>query len=220
MENIVLITSIIKTPNIPLSYGIRSIYTSEERFEQTKLTIKSIREKIQNCKIFIIECSELNDNEKEYFTNNCEYFLNLYDNNELRNNIYNKSKSLGEGTMTICAIDYLLYHNINYDNLIKVSGRYFLSENFNINNFLNDDIVIKYIDNNENNVFTGLYKLPKKCIESLKIFLQNNFINMVLCIGYEVLFAQFIKTQDLKKIIINPIGLKGYVSVSNDFYNG
>ena len=43
---------------------------------------------------------------------------------------------------------------------------------------------------------------------------------MVLCIGYEVLFAQFIKMQPYKKRIITPIGLKGFVSVSNDFYNG
>ena len=96
----------------------------------------------------------------------------------------------------------------------------FLSENFKIENFLNDDIVIKYIDNNDNNVFTGLYKLPIKCIENFKEFLQNNYNNMVLCMGYEVLFAQFIKTQQHKKQIFNPIGLKGHISVSNDFYNG
>lgn len=220
MENIVLITSIIKTPNIPLSYGTRSIYTSEERFEQTKLTIQTIKEKIPNCKIFIVECSELSDDEKDYFIKNCDYVLNLYYNIELRNKMYSKSKALGEGTMTISALEFLENQNIYYDNLIKVSGRYFLSENFNIEKFLNDDIVIKYIDNNDNNVFTGLYKLPKKCVKNLKIFLQNNYNNMVLCMGYEVLFAQFIKTQPDNKIIINPIGLKGYVSVSNDFYNG
>ncbi len=220
MENIVLITSIIKTPNIPLSYGTRSIYTSEERFEQTKLTIQSIREKIPNCKIFIVECSELSDDEKDYFIKNCDYVLNLYDNIELRNKIYSKSKALGEGTMTISALEFLENQNIYYDNLIKVSGRYFLSENFNIENFLNDDIVIKYIDNNDNNVFTGLYKLPKKCIQNLKNFLQDNYNNMVLCMGYEVLFAQFIKTQQYNKKILNLIGLKGYISVSNDFYNG
>ena len=122
--------------------------------------------------------------------------------------------------MTISALDFLKKNNIYYNNLIKVSGRYFLSENFKIENFLNDDIVIKYIDNNDNNVFTGLYKLPIKCIENFKEFLQYNYNNMVLCMGYEYLFAQFIKTQQHKKQIFNPIGLKGYVSVSNDFYNG
>ena len=111
-------------------------------------------------------------------------------------------------------------NNIKYDNLIKVSGRYYLSENFNITNFLNNDVVLKYINNDINNVFTGLYKIPKLYVENLKIFLENNYNNMVKLIGYEVLFAEFIKTLPCKKINIDPIGLKGYVSVSNDFYNG
>ena len=220
MENIVLVTSIIKTPSSPLSYGIRSVFTSEQRFEQTKLTIQSINEKIPNAKIFIIECSELNEYEANYFNSNSTYFINLYNNNTLRNFMYSNSKSLCEGTMTICALDYLIQNNIKYDNLIKVSGRYYLSENFNITNFLNNDVVLKYINNDINNVFTGLYKIPKLYVENLKIFLENNYNNMVKLIGYEVLFAEFIKTLPCKKINIDPIGLKGYVSVSNDFYNG
>ena len=39
MNNLVLITSIICTPNTPLSYtNTRSVYTHDERFEQTKRT--------------------------------------------------------------------------------------------------------------------------------------------------------------------------------------
>jgi hypothetical protein len=80
MNNLVLITSIIKPPNTPLSYiSVRSVFTIEERFEQTKHTIQSIREKIPGAKIFIVECSELDENELSYFTQNSDYFLNLYD---------------------------------------------------------------------------------------------------------------------------------------------
>jgi hypothetical protein len=43
---------------------------------------------------------------------------------------------------------------------------------------------------------------------------------MVNCIGYEVLFAEFLTTLSENKISVNPIGLKGHVSVSTDFYNG
>jgi hypothetical protein len=54
MNNLVLITSVVKTPDKPLSYiNSRSIYTHEERFEQTKKTIQSIRQKIPNVKIFL-----------------------------------------------------------------------------------------------------------------------------------------------------------------------
>jgi hypothetical protein len=134
--------------------------------------------------------------------------------------MHSNSKSLCEGTMTISALDFLIQNNIQYDNLIKVSGRYYLSENFNINNFMNNDIVLKYIDNNTNNVFTGLYKIPKKYVENLNLFLKNSYNKMISFIGYEVLFSEFIQTLPGIKININPIGLKGYVSVSNYFYNG
>jgi hypothetical protein len=218
--NLVLITSIIKPPMLPLSYiSTRSVYTFQERFEQTKLTIQSVKNKIPNCKIFLVECSNLTDDENTYFLENVDLFLNL-NNHELSSNMHSASKSLCEGTMTICAINYLISNNINYDNLIKISGRYYLSESFNINNFNNNDIVIKQIDNNINNVFTGLYKLPKNCTEKLKCFLESNYNSMKMCIGYEVLFAQFINTLCENKIIVNPIGLQGNVSVCGTFYNG
>lgn len=220
MKNLVLITSIIKPPKTPLSYGIRSIYTNEERFNQTKNTIKSIKEKIENCEIFIVECSDLDDNEKNYFVDNSTYFLNLYDNIPLRNKMHSPSKSLCEGTMTICALDFLINNTIEFDNLIKISGRYFLSENFNFDNFKNDNIVIKYINNDMNNVFTGLYKLTFKFIEQYRSFLNSNIHNMEKCIGFENLFAQFIKTIPEKVQSHKIIGLAGNVSVSTDFYNG
>ena len=44
MSNLVLITSVINTPNLPLSYSkVRSVFTREERFEQTKKTVESIK---------------------------------------------------------------------------------------------------------------------------------------------------------------------------------
>ena len=62
MDNLVLITSIINTPKTPLSYSkIRSVYTRNERFEQTKKTIESIKEKIPNHKILIVECTDFNE---------------------------------------------------------------------------------------------------------------------------------------------------------------
>jgi len=220
MDNLILVTSVIYTPNLPLSYiNSRSIYTSSERFEQTKKTFETIKQKIPNAKIFLVECSNITNEENEYFLKNTDYFLNLYNNEQIRNNIYGISKSLGEGTMTYCALDHILNNNIKFDNLIKISGRYWLSENFTYEYFNNDKIVIKYIDNNKNNVFTALYKLPYDYALKFKDFLNNNFDKMHNCIGYENLFANFLIYEE-NIISINPIGLQGFVSVSNDFYNG
>jgi len=43
---------------------------------------------------------------------------------------------------------------------------------------------------------------------------------MINCIGYEVLFANFIKTEARIIVNLNPIGLEGYVSVAKEFYSG
>ena len=47
MLNIVLITSVICTPNSPLTYTYtRSVFTHEERFRQTINTIENIKKKL------------------------------------------------------------------------------------------------------------------------------------------------------------------------------
>ena len=221
MNNLVLITSVICTPNNPLSYtSTRSVFTHDERFAQTKKTIETVKEKIPNSKIFIVECSELNEEQTDYFTKNSDYFLNLFNDAEKCANVYGTSKALGEGTMTIEAIHYIIQNDIQFDNLFKISGRYWLSDNFNYINFDNSDIVIKYIDNNHDNVFTALYKIPMETVINFKRFLQNKFNEMTNCIGYEVLFSNFIKTEKNLITHIDPIGLDGYVSVAKEFYSG
>jgi hypothetical protein len=48
MNNLVFISSIINTPNIPLSYtNVRSVFSHEERFIQTKKTIETIKKIFQ-----------------------------------------------------------------------------------------------------------------------------------------------------------------------------
>lgn len=217
MSILVLITSIIKTPQTPLSYGTRSIYTTQERFEHTKKTIQTVKEKIPNCKIFVVECSDLDTDQYNYFIQNTDYLLNLYNDQTIRNNIYSTSKSLCEGTMTYHALKFI--NDIPYDTLFKISGRYWLSEKFNHDNFIGNDIVVKYINGDKNNVLTALYKLSKEVSIEFKNFLSIHFDKMHNFIGYEILFGEFLNSYTNVKNI-NPIGLAGYVSVSGDYYDG
>jgi hypothetical protein len=219
---LVLITSVINTPNLPLSYtNDRSIHTMEQRYEHTKITIKSIREKIKDSFIFIVECSLLPDEYTKYLKENTDYFFNLYEDEISRNNIYSISKSLGEGTQTFKALEFIHNNNIKFDNLLKISGRYWLSSSFDVEKFSNNKICIKYIDNNIDSVFTALYKLPFEYTLFFYKFLSLKEDDMRRCVGYECLFAQFIKNIDKEQIIsFQKIGLAGYVSVSTDFYDG
>lgn len=217
MDNLVLITSVINTPNTPLSYtNTRSVFSRQDRFEQTKKTIKSVREKLSNSKIIIVECSNFNEEENNYFKKNCDYILNLWNKKELHNYIFGPSKSLGEGTMTIEALKYIKELHLEYQYLYKISGRYWLNDNFKIENIQNN--IFKRINKSENNIFTALYKIDKKTVEKLVIFLINNIESMKKCIGYEVLISQFVKNID--KHLVDIIGLSGFVTVCGSEYNG
>jgi len=216
MKNITLITSIIDTPNTPLSYiQTRSVFTKEQRFEQTKKTILSIREKIPNNKILLIECSILRSEERDFFIENVDYFLNVYDtnDNDLINRMFTISKSMGEGTMTIIALQYIFNNNIDFDYLYKISGRYWLNDKFNYNLFDNNLSCIHYINNDKNNVLSCFYKLTNKMTYEWFHFLLNSEDDFVNCIGYEVIFAKFLKNYSGNIIIENKVGINGYISV-------
>lgn len=218
MDNLLLIPSIIKTPNLPLSYiENRSVYSHNERYEQTKKTIISVKEKIPNCKIILVECSDLEDDQLSYLKNNVDYFINLINNPIDMEYIYSKSKSLGESTMTMRAIEFIFNNNLKFDNFFKLTGRYWLSDNFLYTNFENDKIVIHYINNDVNNVATSLYKLKYQNIQYFYTFLSSNIELMKQCMGHEVLFALFLKQMDSNIIQhMDKIGVNGLIAVSYD----
>lgn len=220
MNSITLITSVINTPNKPLSYTARrSVFNKEDRFEQTKKTISSVREKIPNTKVFLIECSELSNSEREYFTKNVDYFFNIFETNNVKliERMFTISKSMGEGTMTICAINYLLNNNIQFDNFFKISGRYWLNDNFNFDLYSNNLSCVHAINNDNDNIFTCFYKLSNELAREWFDYLINSENDFLNCIGYEVLFAKFIKNYKNKNIIKNKVGINGFVTVCGTY---
>jgi len=221
--NIVLITSIILTPNTPLSYTpTRSIYTREERYEQTKNTIESVK-RIPNKKIIMIECSDLSEEEETYFKNNVDIFINLYrtNNQGLVNNIHSASKSLGEGTMTIVALNYLFQNKIDFKYLFKLSGRYALTDKFNYEIYDNNNILAQYYCDNFY-ASTILYKLPYDVTKLWLIFLNNSMELFLRCEGYERIFSLFLSTIKPNDRVIDckTLGVCGNVSVSGGYVEG
>jgi hypothetical protein len=221
MKNITLITSIIDTPNIPLSYAnTRSVFSKNERFEQTKKTIKTIKEKIPNNKIILVEFSELTNEEEIYFKNNVDYFLNIYEiDKSYTRLIHGHSKAMGEGNMTIFALNYILVNNIEFDYFYKISGRYWLDEIFNYETYENN---LEHLLN-RTNINTIFYKLSNKHTHMWLEYLKNSTNEFEQCIGYETIFTKFVYdmiylkddnkvSQDLIKID-NKQGISGYVAV-------
>ena len=219
MQNITLITSVIDPPDLPLSYTkCRSVFNKEERFAQTKKTISSIRQKIPNNKIFVVECSPVSETERNYLNEHADIFINIYDtgNKNLINRMFTKSKSMGEGTMTIIALQYLFDNNIKFDNFFKCSGRYWLNDSFKYDLFNNRFSCIHKINNDPNNALTCFYKLSTKQSEKWLTTLLSSESEFIRCAGFEGIFAKFIhlvSKEDTVYFIPEKVGINGYVTV-------
>ena len=210
------ITSVIDTPNIPLSYStVRSIFTRDERFEQTKRTISSIKEKIPEAKIIIIECSnyETNKEELDYLRENSDYFLNLWDNQELHKYVFSIYKTIGAEIMTIELINYIINNNILFETFYCISGRYYLNDNFNLNLYYKNIIRFK-----SNNLYTStrLYSLNKKYLILYKNYLINN-LNPNL--SYEEIYGNFCDLYKNDVLDLNEDSVSGLTAVSGDKCN-
>ena len=97
---------------------------------------------IPDCAILLVECSDFTEEEKTYFENKCDYVLNLWHVNELHSCIFGTSKSLGEGTMTMKALQYITDNQIEYQNLFKICGRYCINSQFNYDAYAISDQVL------------------------------------------------------------------------------
>lgn len=223
MTNLVLITSVINTLKNSLSYSnIRSVFTREERYEQTKKTIESIREKIPNCKIMIVECTDFTLEEKEYFERNCDYVLNLWDKKELHSHIFGISKADGEGTMMIQSLKYIIENKFEYNNLFKISGRYFLNSSFDYELYNNNNNIFKKIEYIFN-ICTVLYKITNSFTPTLLFYLEHPLIKEAMrsCRGYEQLFGIILKTIKYDNItFLDNLGVSGNVTVCGSKYKG
>jgi hypothetical protein len=136
MRNCYLITSVIEVDN---SYNlkdsqIRSVLSTEERYSDTIKTIDSIVEREPAARIFLLEASKTYFQELASKYPNLEYVYLESINANIANIVRTaKSKSYGE---TIMILEFLkLYKSavMKYDNLIKLSGRYYI-----INDYLKD----------------------------------------------------------------------------------
>jgi hypothetical protein len=221
-ETLVLITSVINPPDTGLSYcAKRSQFTCEERFAQTQQTINSVRKYVPNSKILLIETSVIPVKWSEWLENNCDYFLQTCDNVQVCENVYSKRKSLGEGTQTIHAINWVLDQDIQFDKLMKISGRYTLTQDFNPALFQNAGITAKQIGNN-NGYTTVLDCMSRSNITKFRNWLRSFVIHtkMLGCVGYEVLFSEYISVCGCEVTTVSTLGITGYVSIDRTWYVG
>lgn len=221
-KNFILITSILKPPDTPFTYSKkRSVFTSDERFDQTKKTITEARKKIPDVTIMLIEASKLTDKQNTYFKQNTDLFYNLID-TDLIEHIYSKHKAKAEFTQIRFGLTkfFELYGSSSkYVHFFKQCGRYYFNDKFIYEQYDNNNIVAKKINNNINNIYTSAYKIP---VSKLPIFLDFIITNDKLLTkeGAEPFFANFIKANVDDVKFVDKIYNDGYVSVCGTFHSG
>jgi hypothetical protein len=115
-----LITSCV---NVPAG---SSIYDSEQRYEQTLNTIKTIKDHVPNAIIVVVECSI---GDKQYqFEGVTMFYIKFQD-------ISDKSTTEARIIKMFLQSDFYTRLTKNVDIVFKISGRYFLNEKFNISNY-------------------------------------------------------------------------------------
>ena len=222
-KNIIIITSKIIVSDLKFSYcDKRSIYSTEERYDQTLETIFSIKKYIPDYYIILFDNSNFYnfDNKKiEYLKSNVDLFLNIYDDSNLNQytNFY-EYKSFGELSQIMKIYDEFLKY-INYDSiksLYKISGRYTLNEHFDYNNFNNKNNILK--KNNDlkdiDYYYTCFYKIDNNNIKLFFNNINNVFLNKKKY--YKLNLEEIIpELLNYKFELINELGVNQRIAVWN-----
>ena len=169
--NLVIITSLLNPIDKPLSYtNIRTIYSVEERYEQTLITIQSVKEQIPNSHIVLLECSQ----NIECYESKLEKVVDEYYNFKQDVDILTAVNSPYKGRGEVCVmLGYLKSANLtNVKSLIKLSGRYYLNNKFNFTIFENSSNIFKKVEDHSV-VSTRLYKIEASYIEEFIHILER-----------------------------------------------
>ena len=182
-KNIVIITSKIYVSNNEFSYAKnRSIYTKDERYNDTIKTINSVKEKIKDSYIVLFDNSLFTSDEYNNLKSEVDFFINITNDNDL--NFYTdkfKYKAFSEMFQIIKCYEYFISKiNKKYiKNIFKISGRYYLNDNFDYNKFDNNDNIFKR-NNDLKDIkyyYTSFYKISGHFSDDFFNLLSKTFQN-------------------------------------------
>jgi hypothetical protein len=172
MKDCVIVTSVVEISEAPLDWApVRSIYSHQQRFEQTLETIDSIRKHLPGADIILAECSPESPYMEELKTR-VDIFINTYPNGLIRDGY---RKAVCEAQLMLYVFDRVDFSV--YDNIFKISGRYVLTDKFNRSLWHESQPVgcIGHHYSTEPCIHTFFFKITNKELDILK----NTFETMV-----------------------------------------
>ncbi len=205
-----LITSVIYSKeNKKVTYGgARSIFTPEERMQQTAHTIATIRQKAPQAKVVLIEAG-LRDLPAD-LQEKADQYLYLGDKKLVRLACDSTFKSLGETSMLLYTLKYLKQEADFY---FKISGRYFLSDEFDLNSWSDGGFVLHFMQ--DDYISTRLYGFRKEMMKTWKAALIKGLPFAFIGYAIENTLVKFIPKKFTRRI--NRLGVSGLsATVKND----
>ena len=211
-NKVVIIVSAIYLKDKRLSYSsARSLFTPEERSGQTKNTIKSIREKIPGTKIILLESGlkkelpgNIVDLVDEYIYVGDKFFVRL------------ACDSLFKGLGEIITILQLQKNILTDSDYFKISGRYYLNDEFNLHNWEDGEFNFRFMK--PKYISTVFYKFKGGSFNILKVSFLISIPFCFLNRSIENLIYRFIPNSKIKPV--NRIGVSGLVAVNGELFNG
>ena len=207
-KNLVIITSVLNIINLPLSYfHTRSIFTLQERFKQTIKTINSLKRYIPDLEILFCECSDLEVELESELKEKVNYYYNFYSKEDIRNKVNSSYKGLGEANLLLEGLKHIDF--LNYKNIFKISGRYYLNTNFDYNKFNNNYNIFTNWDDSNKSLCTIFYKINYFYLPLFKEQLLNSIAELEEGFSIEqVIFNYFSKYS----IIYDKLNISGFLS--------
>ena len=218
LKDIFLISSVIQTGSNAWSYThVRSVFTPQERFEQTLRTISSIRALKDDSRIIVCECSPLDETMEQRLREKSDIYLNCYHNTEIQEAcIRTNKKGYGELLQTKYVLEYINTHHITFKRMFKISGRYWLTSVFDKSRFSTTEYTFNEILPNSSCHPTVLYSIPYQYVSHFHdVIKECDKIYRQEIIGLEVILPP----RCSPKQSIHGVGVAGYVAVDGTLYS-
>ena len=209
--NMVVISSAIHTSSNPLSYSAtRSVFTHQQRFEQSVGTVNSVREHIPNAFIVFIEGTKLDPEYKQILSGIVNYLYEAYENDTVRERVGGPFKGLGEVATMLSYFESphfrMMRSSGSLHSISKISGRYSINRDFRFE-MPNDQSILATIKYNNKDhhshvwMSTMFFTVPQaqfdNFIEALKrtynhpelnngVALEHIFPNCIKSIGVDI----------------------------------
>jgi len=216
--DVFVITSVINTGTNAWSYtSVRSVFSMQQRFEQTLKTIETIRDYLPNAIVLVSECSEIPSEMTVALTKTSDIFINCITIPEIQSAcIQSNKKGYGELLQTRQALQALKERNVQFNRFFKISGRYWLTPHFRSEAFSQTEYSFNAMLPNATCHPTVLYSVPQNLIHHFTGIIDTcNEIYKHQIIGYETLLPPMCNP----KISINGVGVAGYVAVDGNLYS-